>query len=211
MRLFKNILRRDLLLNFRNRGELLQPLLFFVIIISLFPLAVTPDQTLLRIIAPGIIWMAALLATLLSFDHIFRQDFEEGVLEQFLLTNDSLIIIILAKIFSHWLMISLPLILITPLLGISLHLSAAMIFNLILSLLLGTPSLCLIGGMASALTVGLKQGGVLLALIVLPLYVPVLIFGVNAILAMLGAFLILSVTLVPFAIAGALRASINNF
>lgn len=220
-RAFVSLLRRDLILAFRRRSEIANPLLFFVIVICLFPLGVTPESATLRTLAPGIVWVAALLATLISMDSLFRSDFEEGNLEQMLLSPHPLSILMLAKILAHWLITGLPLILIAPLLAMLLYLPDQAIGTLLLTLGLGTPVLSLVGGIGVALTVGLSRGGILVALLTLPLYVPVLIFGANAVnaaasgLEVIGqiyalcAILALAVTLAPLATAAALRISFN--
>lgn len=223
LHIYSHFLQRDLRLMYRHRAEMFQPLLFFVIVVALFPLAISSDPALLSSTASGILWMAALLATLLSFDHVFRSDYEDGSLEQLVLGTQPLSVIVFAKITSHWLCLSLPLIILSPFLGLLLHLTPHVILTLVISLVLGTPTLSLIGAIAAALTVGLRQGGVLLGLIVLPLYVPILIFGASAVnhtlvnqsakseLFMLAAILVLALTLSPLATAGALKASVNNF
>lgn len=220
MRLFKAILRRDLKLAFRLRADYMNPLLFFIIVVSLFPLAVSPDVKLLQNLGPGVIWVAALLASLLSLDSLFRSDFEDGSIEQWLISPQSLSVIVLARVVAHWLVSGLPLVLIAPLLGVWLNLSSSSIEVLITTLLLGTPVLSLIGSIGMALTVGLRGGGMLLALLVLPLYIPVLIFGtsaviavgmgvpINAQLAILGALLALALSLAPLATAAALRIGV---
>ena len=216
---FMGVLRRDLKLGVARPGELMTPLVFFLIVISLFPLGVGPGQETLREIAPGVIWVAALLATLLSTERLFRSDFDDGSLEQILLTPHPLPILVLAKVLAHWLLTGLPLLLVSPLLGVLLFLPAEALLALPLTLLLGTPVLSLVGAIGVALTVGLRRGGVLLTLLILPLYIPALIFGTAAIaaastglpysgqLALLGAMLALSLTLSPFATAAALRIS----
>jgi heme exporter protein B len=218
-RAFLGVLRRDLKISFRKHSELLNPIFFFILVVSLFPLGVGPGPKILAEIAPGVIWVAALLATLLSMERLFRSDYEDGSLEQLLLNPHPLPLLVLAKIFSHWLTTGLPLLLVSPLLGVLLHVPAPGIGILPLSLLLGTPTLSLIGAIGVALTVGLRRGGVLLTLLVLPLYVPVLIFGTSAVaagaagfpvsgqLALLGAILVLALTLAPLAIAAGLRIS----
>jgi heme exporter protein B len=218
---FRGVLRRDLLLSVRQRSEALNPILFFVLVVSLFPLGIGPGPAMLREIAPGIIWIAALLATLLSMERLFRSDFEDGALEHLLLSPHALPLLVLAKILAHWLVTGLPLILVSPLLGVIMHLPGDTLGVLALTLLLGTPILSLIGAIGVGLTVGLRRGGVLLTLLILPLYVPVLIFGSSAItaaasglpasgqLALLGAMLALSLTLSPFATAAGLRISVE--
>lgn len=221
MSIFLVILKRDLTLAYRHRAELANPLLFFIIVVSLFPLAVSPESNDLQKIASGIIWVAALLAAMLSLDTLFRSDFEDGSLEQLALTPHALPIIVLAKVIAHWLITGLPLIIIAPFLGVLLFLPDEAMLTLIATLLLGTPVLSLVGAIGVALTVGLRRGGVLLSLLVLPLYIPVLIFAANAVnvsaigldvsgqLFSLGAFLTLALTLSPFATAAALRISLS--
>jgi len=218
---FAGVLLRDLRLGVRKRSEWLQPILFFILVVSLFPLGVGPSPQTLASIAPGVIWVAALLATLLSLERLFRSDFEDGALEQLLLSPHSLALLVFAKVLAHWLLTGLPLIIISPLLGVLLHLPGEGIAALPLTLLLGTPILSLVGAIGVALTVGLRRGGVLLTLLVLPLYTPALIFGATAIaaassglpitghLALLGAMLVLALTLAPLAAAAGLRISVD--
>ena len=220
-RAFMSILRRDLTLALRTRSEIANPLIFFVIIVSLFPLAVSPEAGLLRTVAPGVIWVAALLSTMLSLDSIFRSDFEDGSLEQMLLSPHPLSVLVLGKITAHWLVSGLPLILLSPLLGVLMFLPFEAMPALLATLALGTPVLSLVGAIGVALTVGLRRGGVLLSLLVLPLYIPVLIFASNAIatatadlsirgqLFFLAAMLALALTLAPLATAAALRISLR--
>ena len=215
------IFKRDLLIAFRRRSEIVHPLIFFVMVISLFPLAIGDDKALLQKIAPAIIWVTALLATMLSLDNLFRSDFEDGSLEQMTLLKTPLSLLVTAKIMAHWVITGLPLILITPLLAVLLYMPSESISMLLLTLLLGTPTLSLIGAVGIALTVGLRQGGVILSLLILPLYIPVLIFATLALqnveqgfsaeaqLAMMLAILVLAITLSPFAIAAALKVSLN--
>ncbi len=214
------LLRRDLMLAFRHRGELANPLLFFVIVVTLFPLGVGPESATLGRIAPGILWVAALLASLLSLETIFRSDFDDGSLEQMLLSPHPAALLAAVKVLVHWLVTGVPLILLAPLLGVLLHLSPAAMGTLLASLALGTPVLSLVGAIGVALTVGLRRGGILLALLILPLYTPVLIFGASAVanaaaglpvagqLYLLAALLVLALTLAPLAIAAALRISL---
>ena len=218
---YTTILKRDLMLAVRHRGEIANPLLFFVITASLFPMGVSPERDTLRLLAPGVLWVAALLSTLLSLDSMFRSDFEDGALEQLLVSPQPLTVLVLAKISAHWLVTGLPLILVSPLLGLLLALPAAAMPALLITLALGTPILSLVGSIGVALTVGLRRGGALLSLLVLPLYIPVLIFGANAVGAaatglpvvgqiyMLAALLALSLTLAPLAAAASLRISMN--
>ena len=215
------IFKRDLLIAFRRRSEIIHPIIFFVMVISLFPLAIGDDKALLQKIAPAIIWVTALLATMLSLDNLFRSDFEDGSLEQMTLLKTPLSFLVTAKIMAHWVITGLPLILITPLLAVLLYMPSESISMLLLTLLLGTPTLSLIGAVGIALTVGLRQGGVILSLLILPLYIPVLIFATLALqnveqgfsaeaqIAMMLAILVLAITLSPFAIAAALKVSLN--
>ncbi len=220
MHAFFIILRRDLTLAYRHRAELINPLIFFVIVVSLFPLGIGPQPQTLQLLAPGVIWVAALLAAMLSLETMFRSDFSDGALEQMALSHHPLSLLVLAKVLAHWLVTGLPLIIAAPLLGVLLYLPSEAIGALVLTLALGTPILSLIGAIGVALTVGLRRGGMLLSLLVLPLYIPVLIFGANAVnaaaegMAMLGqlyllaALLALAVTLAPLAVAAALRISL---
>lgn len=215
------LLRRDLLLAFRHRTELVNPLLFFLIVVSLFPLSLEPDPRILATIGPGVIWVAALLAAMLSLDSVFRADFEDGTLEQLLLTPQPVALLALTKVLAHWLVSGLPLILMAPLLGVLMNLPAEAILALLATLAVGTPVLSLIGAIGVALTVALRRSGVLLSLLVLPLYIPVLIFGSSAVgdaaaglpytgaLLLIAALLVLALTLAPFAIAAALRISLE--
>ena len=210
-----------MLIAFRRRSEIIHPIIFFVMVISLFPLAIGDDKALLQKIAPAIIWVTALLATMLSLDNLFRSDFEDGSLEQMTLLKTPLSFLVTAKIMAHWVITGLPLILITPLLAVLLYMPSESISMLLLTLLLGTPTLSLIGAVGIALTVGLRQGGVILSLLILPLYIPVLIFATlvlqnveqgfpaEAQIAMMLAILVLAITLSPFAIAAALKVSLN--
>ncbi|MFT5814069.1 MAG: heme exporter protein B [Psychroserpens sp.] len=218
---FGLIVKRDLMIAFRHRDDIINPLLFFVIVVTLFPLGVGPESTTLSRIAPGIIWVAALLATLLSLDSLFKSDYADGSLEQMLLSPQPIFILVLAKIVAHWLLTGLPLILIAPLLAVLLHLNEQSYGALMLTLLLGTPVLSLLGAIGVALTVGIKKGGVLLSLLVLPLYIPVLIFATSAIdtaamnlpyngqLAIIAAIFFASLTLAPIAVSAALKVSTN--
>lgn len=218
---FFALLKRDLLLAFRHRGELANPLLFFLMIVTLYPLGVSPEVDLLRKIAPGVIWIAALLAALFSLESLFRSDFEDGALEQMLLSHQPLSLLVLGKVLAHWLVSGLPMLLMAPLLGLLLAMPGQAIAALVLTLALGTPLLSLVGAIGVALTVGLRRGGVLLTLLVMPLYIPVLIFATNAVTAaaaglpiagqiyFLASLLVLALTLAPFAIASALRISVS--
>ncbi len=212
---------RDLQVAIRRFGELLQPLFFFVIVCSLFPLALSPRPALLTEIAPGVIWVAALLATLLSMEGLFKTDFEDGSLEQLAVSPHPLPLLMLARVCAHWLMAGLPLVIVAPLIARMFFVPVDALAALMLSLLLGTPVLILLGTVGAALTVSLRRGGVLLSLLVLPLMVPVLVFGARAIdlavqgapvngpLLLLASLLALAVSLVPFATAAAIRISLD--
>ncbi len=215
------LLRRDLLLTARRSGDWVNPLLFFLIVVSLFPLSVGPVPDLLARIGPGVILVAALLATLLSLEGLFRSDFQDGSLEQLLVSPHPLGLLVTAKVVAHWLTTGLPLVLLSPLLAVMMQLPTAAVPIVMLTLMLTTPTLSLLGAIGVALTVGLPRGGLLLALLVLPLYVPVLIFAARAMelgvaelpivgtLYLLGAILVMTATLAPFAIAAALRISLS--
>ncbi|MDV6345537.1 heme exporter protein CcmB [Nitrosomonas sp. Is37] len=215
------VIRRDLLLAMRRQADVLTTLFFFVIVVSLFPLGVGPEMNTLRIMAPGIVWVAALLASMLSLGRMFSNDYLDGTLEQILLSPTSLSLLVLGKMFSHWLITGVPLVLMAPVLGIQYDLPLSALAVLTLSLLLGTPILSLIGAIGAALTLGLRGGGVLVSLLVLPLYIPVLIFGAGAVEAsvaglgfdahfsLLGAFLLVSLVFAPWATAASLRISME--
>lgn len=216
------LIRRDVLIALRRRAEVANPLLFFLMVCTLFPLGIGPEPARLAALAPGVIWVVALLACLLASDGLFRSDYDDGSLEQMLLSPASLYLLALAKSVAHWLVAGLPLVVMSPLMAVLLQLPGAAIPALALSLLLGTAVLSLVGAIGAALTVGLRRGGLLIALIVLPLYIPVLIFGASAVqaaadgfgsagqLAVLGALLALAVPLAPLAVAGGLRISVDN-
>jgi len=220
-RAFVSLLQRDLLLAVRRRAEMVNPLLFFVLVTTLFPLGVGNNPQLLQAMAAGVIWVAALLAALLSLEGIFRSDFEDGTLEQLLLSSHPVSVLVLAKVLAHWLITGLPLLLISPLLGVLLGLPAEGIKVLLITLVLGTPVLSLIGAVGVALTVGLRKGGMILSLLVLPLYIPLLIFAANAVetsaaglpvtahLTFISALLVLALSLSPLATAAALRISLS--
>lgn len=215
------VFRRELLVALRSPGNIVNPLMFFLIAVSLFPFGGGADPVFLAGIAPGAVWVTALLAVMLSMDSLFRADFEDGSLEQLLLSPQPLYFQLLAKILAHWLMSGLPLVIIAPLLAYMLAMPAAGYWPLVLGLLLGTPTLSLIGAIGMALTVGLSRSGLLLAVLVLPLSIPVLVFGagvvdnalnglpVTGLLAILGALLTLALSLSPLAIGAALRISVN--
>lgn len=218
---FITLLRRDLLLVMRRRSEAINPVLFFIIVASLFPFGTGSDSALLQQIAPGVVWVAALLATMLSLDAIFRSDFEDGSLEQLMLSPHPASVLVLAKVVAHWLVTGLPLLIAAPFMALLYGLPLASLPTLLISLLIGTPVLSLVGSVGVALTVGLRHGGVILSLLVLPLYVPVLIFGSGAVdlavegfspdanLYMLSAMLVLAAVLTPWPAAAALRLSLS--
>jgi heme exporter protein B len=219
--MFRWIVARDLLLAWRRRSDVLSTLFFFVIVVSLFPLGIGPDMQLLRTIAPGVVWVAALLASMLSLSRLFANDYQDGTLEQLLLTPQPLFLVVAGKVLAHWLVSEVPLVLIAPLLGVQFDLAPKTLLVLFVSLLLGTPVLSLIGSTGAALTIGLRGGGVLVALLILPLYIPVLIFGAAAVdasiigtdplpsLSLLCAVLVLSLVFVPWATSAALRISLE--
>ncbi len=216
------LIRRDVQIALRRRAEMANPLLFFLMVCTLFPLGIGPEPARLAALAPGVIWVVALLACLLASDGLFRSDYDDGSLEQMLLSPASTYLLALAKSIAHWLTTGLPLVLMSPLLAVLMQLPAAAIPTLCLSLLLGTAVLSLVGAIGAGLTVGLRRGGLLISLIVLPLYIPVLIFGASAVqaaaddfsssgqLAILGALLALALPLTPLAVAAGLRISVDN-
>lgn len=218
---FGTVLRRDLQIAFRHRGDIFNPLMFFIMVVTLFPLGIGPEPTVLTRIAPGIIWVAALLSAMLSLERLFKSDYADGALEQMMLSPQPLSLMVLAKVLAHWLVTGLPLIFIAPLLAVLLHLDENSYGALLATLALGTPVLSLLGAIGVALTVGLRKGGVLLSLLILPLYIPVLIFSTSAIdaasmnmpytghLAILAALLVGALVLAPVAIGAALRVSTN--
>jgi len=215
------LLWRDLTLAIRSKSEVVTTLLFFVIVVSLFPLGVGPERDMLAQIAPGVLWVAALLASMLALNRLFSSDYMDGTLEQMLVASQPLSLIVLTKVLAHWLVTGLPLVVISPLLGMQLGLDKQSISILTLTLLVGTPILSLIGAVGAGLTLGVRGGGVLLSLLVLPLYIPVLIFGASAIeavrtgmefegqLSLLVAFLVLALVLAPWGTASALRISLD--
>ena len=217
--IIRTIVMRDLTLAMRRRSDVMTTLFFFVIVVSLFPLGIGPELDTLRMIAPGVFWVAALLASMLALEKLFAADFEDGTLEQMLLTPQPVFVLVMAKVFAHWLITGVPLVLLSPLLGLQYDLAAETLGVLLLSLLLGTPALSLIGAIGAALTLGLRGGGVLVSLLVLPLYIPVLIFGAGAVeanvsgvgetghLLMLAAILLLALVAAPVATSAALKIS----
>jgi heme exporter protein B len=215
------IIRRDLLLAMRRKSEVLTALFFFIIVTSLFPLGIGPEPALLRKIAPGILWVAALLATMLGLTRLFAPDHADGTLEQLALSPTPLGLLIAGKIVAHWLTTGLPLVLLAPVLGIQFDLDVEALGILVVALLLGTPLLSLIGAIGAALTLGVRGGGVLLSLLVLPLYVPTLIFGAGAVemvtsglsaaghLSLLAALLAVAAFFAPWATTAALRIALE--
>ena len=221
MSAFAAIVRRDLTLAVRYRAEAANPLLFFLIVIALVPLGLSPRREVLELIGPGVFWIGALLAALLSLERMFRTDFDDGSLDLMLISPQPLPLIVLAKILAHWLVTGLPLLVAAPLIALLLGLPANSLAVLLVTLALGTPTLSAVGAIGVALTVGLRRGGVLLSLLVLPLYIPVLVFAASAVSAatgglpvlgqlyMLGALAALSFSLAPLAAAAALRISLS--
>jgi len=219
--MFRWIVARDLTLAWRRRADVLSTLFFFVIVVSLFPLGIGPETQLLRQVAPGVVWVAALLASMLSLGRVFANDYQDGTLEQMLLTPQPLYLVVMGKVLAQWLMSEVPLVLIAPLIGVQFDLAPDTLLVLFVSLLIGTPILSLIGSIGAALTLGLRGGGVLISLLILPLYIPVLIFGAGAVyfsvtglspaanLYLLGAFLVVSLVFAPWATSAALRISLE--
>jgi len=215
------VLKREISLGMRQKGEVLTPLVFFVVIASLFPLGVGPESALLLRMAPGVLWVSALLAAMLSLQRMFATDYADGSLEQMALSTTPLALLVLAKALAHFLLAGLPLVLMAPVLGLQFGLDSRALGILMLSLLLGTPTLSLIGSIGAALTLGVRGAGVLLSLLILPLYIPVLIFGAGAVeadaaglgigghLSLMAALLVLSLFFAPLATAAALRISLE--
>lgn len=215
------LIKRDLLQVFRRKSDITTSLLFFVMVTSLFPLAVSPDPAILRQIGPGVLWVSALLACMLSLSRLFATDFSDGSLEQLVLSTHSLSLLVLVKILSHWLFAGLPLVLLSPLIALQYDMNASALWVLVLSLLIGTPALSLLGAIAAALTLGVRASGLLMPLLVLPLYVPILIFGAGAVsasqvgvdaqasLSLLGATGLLLLLLSPWATATAIRIAVE--
>jgi len=221
MTAFFAVLRRDLVLAFRRRAEIANPVFFFILVVTLFPLGVGAQPKLLQAMAPGVIWVSALLAVMLSLDSLFRSDFDDGSLEQMLLSPHPLTILVFAKILAHWLVTGVPLLFVAPLLAVFLGLPEQALGTLMITLVLATPVLSLIGAIGVSLTVGLRRGGMIISLLVLPLYVPVLIFASNAVemagsglavdaqINILIAIFFMSVVLAPLPAAAAIKMSIN--
>ena len=221
LKLILAVVVRDLRLALRRRADIVSALFFFVIVVSLFPLGVGPEPALLRQLAPGVLWVAALLATMLSLPRLFADDHRDGTLEQLALAPQPLALIVLGKVLAHWLVSGLPLALLAPVLGLQFDLSNDALWVLTGSLLIGTPALSGIGAIGAALTLGVRGGGVLLSLLVLPLYIPVLIFGAGAVdatvsglgaqahLSLLAALTLAGVFFAPWPTAAALRIALE--
>jgi heme exporter protein B len=215
------VMRRDLLLAMRRKSDALAPMFFFVVVASLFPLGLGPEPELLRRIGPGVLWVGALLATMLSLARLFASDYDDGTLEQMALSPEPLVALVAGKLAAHWLVSGLPLVVAAPVLALQYGLPADTIAVLVASLALGTPVLSLVGAIGAALTLGVRGGGLLVALLVLPLYVPALVFGAGAVdanlagtdagapLSLLGACLVLAAFFGPWAITAALRISLE--
>ena len=221
MKPFIALIKRDLTLGLRRKSQIYQPLVFQLLVVTMFPLGLGSGAKTLALIAPAVIWILALLASLLTLDQIFKNDYDDGSVDSYVLTSYPLPMFVLAKTCAHWLLSGLPLVLFAPVIGILLHLPASSYGILMLSLLLGTPIFSLIGSIGSALTMSLKHGGLLLTVLVMPLLAPVLIFGAGAVvesslgnsanqhLMLLSGLLVLSLTLVPFASAAAIKTNLE--
>mgnify|MGYP001544635531 CR=1 FL=1 len=218
----KTVVHRDLMLAMRRKTEVLTTLFFFIIVISLFPLGIGSEKQMLVKIAPGVVWVAALLASMLALERLFASDYEDGTLEQMLMMPQSVFILVLGKVIAHWLLTGLPLVLVAPLVGLQYQLPDAAVSSMMLSLLVGTPVLSLIGAIGAALTLGVRGGGILLSLLILPLYIPVLIYGSGAIeasmlagasaepyLMLMAAFAIIAVVFAPWATGAALKIAVD--
>ena len=221
MSLYAGIFKRDLHIAFKQKAELVQPLMFLLMVVTLFPLGVSPAPETLQRIGPGVIWIAAILSSLLAMERLFRDDFQDGALEQYMLSGMALPAVSAVKVAVHWLVSFVPLLILSPLLAMFLNLTYDMYIALMLTLLLGSPLLSLVGAIAVGLTVGLQKGGVLLALLLIPVFIPLLIFATSAVdsaalqlpyqsqLAIIAAMLMLAAALAPFAIAYSLKVSQN--
>jgi heme exporter protein B len=221
LNIFLQTLMRDLKMALRNPSSFLNPLMFFVISISLFPIAISPESETLLSIAPGIIWVITMLSVLLSLNSLFHYDYESGVLEQMVISHHSLPLILLAKTSAHWILSGLPIIVLSPFLGMAFFINTEGIYILILTLIIATPCLSLIGSIGASLVVGIKNSGMLLSLLILPLYIPILIFATSAVsqsqsnlpidgqLYFLGFILILSLLITPFLSALSLKISLE--
>ena len=218
----KTVVQRDLLLAMRRKTEVMTTLFFFIIVVSLFPLGIGSEKQMLLRIAPGVVWVAALLASMLALERLFASDYDDGTLEQMLLMPQSVFALVLGKVFTHWLLTGLPLVLIAPLVGLQYQLPEVAVSAMMLSLLLGTPVLSLIGAIGAALTLGVRGGGILLSLLILPLYIPVLIYGSGAVeasmltgassepyLMLLAAFAIVAIIFAPWATGAALKIAVE--
>ena len=215
------VFRRDLALAFRQKAELVQPLMFLLMVVTLFPLGVGPGPDTLQLIGPGVIWIAAILSSLLGMERLFRDDFTDGSLEQLQLSGQPLFAVAAVKVLCHWLVTFIPLLILSPLLAMFLNLTMDMYVALVITLILGTPLLSLVGAIAVGLTVGLQRGGVLLALLLIPVFIPLLIFATSAVdaaalqlpyraqIAIIGAMLLIAMALAPAAIAYSLKVSQN--
>lgn len=220
--MFFATLKKDLLLLFRTPSAVLNPLVFFLVVITLFPLGVGPSASLLQTIAPGVVWVAALLATMMSMDIMFRDDFEDGSLEQHVASGQSLLVMVLSKVFLHWLVAGLPLVFLMPVIGLVMFLDVDGIWTLALSLLLVSPTLSLLGAIGAALTVGLPRGGLLVTILVMPLYVPVLVLATTMVQTAVGtgdiigyvywllAILFFTAAFAPFAATAAVRLAADQ-
>ena len=222
LKVFWCVLTRDITLAMRRRTDVLTTLFFFIIVVSLFPLGVGSERALLRELGPGVVWVAALLASMLALERLFAADYDDGTLEQMLLTAQPLSLLVLAKVTAHWLLTGLPLVLIAPLVAVQYALTDQAMWIMMASLLVGTPVLSLIGAIGAALTLGLRGGGILLSLLILPLYIPVLVYGSGAVSVsmirvadtlpyfyLLGAFLLVALVFAPLASAAALRIAME--
>ena len=222
MSAFAAVLKRDLVLALRRKNEVITSVFFFVVVAALFPLGIGPEMNTLRLVGPGILWVGALLASMLSLGRMFATDYADGSLEQMALSPHSLSVLVAAKILAHWILSGLPLVLLSPVIGLQFDLSANALWILTLSLLLGTPVLSLIGAVGAALTLGVRGGDVLLTLLVLPLYVPALVFGAGAVqaeisglgasaaLSILSAMVLVAAVFSPWASAAALRVALES-
>ena len=222
VKVFLCVLTRDITLAMRRRTDVLTTLFFFLIVVTLLPLGVGNEREWLRQLGPGVVWVAALLASMLALERLFAADYDDGTLEQLLLTGQPLSLLVLAKVLAHWLLTGLPLVLLAPLVAMQYHLHGVAVWVMMASLLVGTPVLSLLGAIGAALTLGLRGGGILLSLLILPLYIPVLVYGSGAVtvsmieitdiqpyFALLGAFLLVALLFAPLASAAALRISLE--
>ena len=220
VKVFLCVLTRDITLAMRRRTDVLTTLFFFLIVVTLLPLGVGNEREWLRQLGPGVVWVAALLASMLALERLFAADYDDGTLEQLLLTGQPLSLLVLAKVLAHWLLTGLPLVLLAPLVAMQYHLQGVAVWVMMASLLVGTPVLSLLGAIGAALTLGLRGGGILLSLLILPLYIPVLVYGSGAVTVsmieitdiqpyfyLLGAFLLVALIFAPLASAAALRIS----